>query len=87
MKKIQSVPIWKDGQVQSATWLNSLCINDNLKDTAIFYYTLNADYEGLPNEILADGNLTMNGVDYQNWNDNDYAYNWIATQLSLTIIQ
>ena len=29
--------------------------------------------------------LTITGEDYLNWDTNDYAYEWIASQLNLTI--
>jgi hypothetical protein len=35
---------------------------------------------------LAQGNLTMSGDDYDAWETNDYAYDWVAGQLNLTII-
>lgn len=94
MKTIQPVSIWTNGSVQTATKFNMNSIFDNLEDSATFYYELlssNLDTEG--NEVLtqlAQGNLSMTGTDYQNWDAspsiNDAAYQWGATQLSLTII-
>ena len=92
MKKIQPIQVWTNGQVQSATWLNAYVINDNLKDSATFYYSVNASSDDIdaPGAALSDGNLTMNGDAYQNWNAdpdiNDAAYQWVATTLGLTII-
>jgi hypothetical protein len=64
---------------------------DDLETSATFYYELlsvSQDEEG--NEVLtqvAQGNLSMAGADYQNWDDsNDGAYTWGANQLSLTIV-
>jgi len=38
-------------------------------------------------QTLADGNITMSGEDYLNWdNSNDQAYSYIAEKLNLTII-
>ena len=38
-------------------------------------------------ENLADGNVSMSGEDYQNWDDsNDGAYQYIAAKLNLTIV-
>jgi hypothetical protein len=34
---------------------------------------------------LAQGNLSMSGEVYDAWQTNDYAYDWVATQLNLTI--
>ena len=36
-------------------------------------------------EQVASGVLSMSGEDYNNWQTNDYAYNWVAEQLNLTI--
>jgi hypothetical protein len=91
MKTIQPVNAWQNGQVKSATKFNMNSIFDNLEDSATFYYELlSASQDGEGNEVLtqvAQGNLSMNGQEYQDWNgSNDAAYTWGATQLSLTII-
>ena len=91
MKTIQSVPIWTGGQVKSATKFDLNIIYDNLESSATFYYQLlevlvDADNNESTNQ-LAQGNLSMDGSEYQNWDDsNDGAYSWAAGKLSLTII-
>jgi hypothetical protein len=65
----------------TATVLNAYCINDNLSTSATFYYALLSDSQSQ----LQQGNLTMTGEDYDGWATNDYAYNWVAEQLNLTI--
>jgi hypothetical protein len=82
MKAIQPVSIWDNGQTVEATILNSYCINDNLSTSAAFYYSLLSD----SSQQLNQGNLTMTGEDYQAWQTNEYAYDWVAAQLNLTII-
>ncbi len=82
MKNIQPISIWDNGTVQEATVLNAYCINDNLSTSATFYYTLLSESM----QQLAQGNLTMSGDDYDAWETNNYAYDWIAAQLNLTII-
>jgi hypothetical protein len=81
MKTIEPVSIWDNGQVLEATILNAYCINDNLSTSGTFYYSLLSDAQ----QQLAQGNLTMTGEDYQAWQTNDYAYDWVAGQLNLTI--
>jgi hypothetical protein len=86
MKQIQPVSIWYNGNQIEATQLNAYVINDNLVDSATFYYALlNAD-----NISLTKGNLYMTGFDYEAYNTspdaNEYAYNWVATNLKITII-
>lgn len=82
MKNITPISIWDNGIVQQATILNTYVINDNLINSATFYYTLLS--EGM--QQLAQGNLTMQGQDYDDWQTNEYAYNWVAAQLNLTIV-
>ena len=81
MKTIESVPIWDNGTVQEGTILNAYCINDNLSTSGTFYYSILSDTQ----QQLAQGNLTMTGEVYQGWETNEYAYDWIAQQLNLTI--
>jgi hypothetical protein len=65
----------------TATILNAYCINDNLSDSATFYYALLSDSLAQ----LSQGNLTMEGQDYIGWVTNEYAYNWVADQIDVTI--
>lgn len=90
MKNIQSVSVWQNGQMKSATKFNMNSVFDNLEDSATFYYELlqvNVDAEGVQStEQVAQGNLSLN-ADYLNWDGtNEWAYNWGAAQLGLTII-
>jgi hypothetical protein len=81
MKQITPISIWDKGTVQEAIILNAYCINDNLSTSATFYYSLLSDSL----QQLAQGNLSMSGEDYIGWQTNDYAYDWVATQLNLII--
>jgi len=88
MKQIQPVTIWVNGQTKTGNFLNAYIINDNLLDSATFYWSiLDADVDG---SKLADGNLTISGQSYIDWNANpdinDDAYLWISLQLGLTLI-
>jgi hypothetical protein len=93
MKQIETINIWKNGESQEANLLNAYIINDNLESSCSFYYQLCSSGEGteaMPlviGQTLADGNVTMSGEDYINWDDsNDAAYSYIAEKLNLTII-
>ena len=91
MKQIQQVQVWKNGEEKLANAFNLILINDDLATSANFYYQLLAsstDEDGnVSSEQLADGNCSMNGEDYQNWDDsNDGAYNYVAGKLNLVII-
>jgi hypothetical protein len=91
MKTIKPVSVWFNGNEVQATVLASNCTYDNLFNSATFNYQLlqvivnpeNPYLEQL--NILTNGNLLMDGEVYQAWETNDYAYDWIAQQLNLTI--
>lgn len=93
MKKIEPVTIWKNGESQEANLLNAYIINDNLATSCSFYYSLSSSGEGteaMPlviGQTLAEGNITMDGQDYIDWdNSNEAAYEYIAEKLNLTLI-
>ncbi len=85
MKQIQPIQIWVNGQQQTATLFSLIIINDNLSNSATFYWQLlDADASK-----LADGNLTMGEPTYDQWGTssdvNQWAYEWAATQLNITL--
>jgi len=82
MKTIQPVSIWFNGKTDNATIFSLTCINDNLLNSATFYFQLlDATLAS-----IASGNLTMVEPDYTaDWTTNNAAYLWAATQLGLTI--
>ena len=87
MKQIQPVQIWVNGQEQTGSWINAYIINDNLKDSATFYWSIyTAKTAGTQ---LSQGNLTMVEPDYSVWDTttdiNEAAYEWICDQLNLTL--
>jgi hypothetical protein len=91
MKSIQQVQVWKNGEEKQANTLSLVLINDDLATNATFYYQLIASTLGeegvVAIEQLADGNVSMSGEDYQNWDDsNDGAYTFCAAKLNLTIV-
>jgi hypothetical protein len=86
MKTIQPVSIWYNGQLQEAKVLNAYAVNVSLNESATFYYAL---YSLNPNDTLgvqlAQGNLNMTGTDYQEWQQDSYAWDWVAGELNVTI--
>lgn len=81
MKTIQQITSWINGQSVQATILNAYAINVTLGINATFYYALLDDNLG----SVAQGNLTMTGEAYAQWQQDAYAWDWIAQQLNLTI--
>ncbi len=88
MENISPVSIWKNGQNKTASILDAIIINDNLSTSCTFYWMLKeADQQEQAGQVLADGNVTMSGEDYDNWDgSNDYAFDYIAGQINVTII-
>lgn len=89
MKKIQPITIWYNGKQEEVDILSANANYDNLIDSASFNYQLmqsNSPSMGGALSSLFNGNLTMTGEIYNNWETNDYAYNWIAQQLNIVII-
>jgi len=85
MKQIQPITLWVNGQQKTASLFNLIIINDNLLNSATFYWQLlDADASK-----LADGNLTMGEPDYDVWGSsadiNIAAYQWAASQLNITL--
>jgi hypothetical protein len=86
MKTIQPVNIWQNGQIIQAKILNSYAINDNLSSSATFWYGLYSETnDGYIGNQVAQGNLVMTGADYLAWTQNQYAWDWVASTLNLTI--
>jgi hypothetical protein len=85
MKQIQPITLWVNGQQQTATVFNLIIINDNLTNSATFYWQLLDSAE----VKLQDGNLTMVEPQYDQWGTssdvNQWAYEWAATELNLTL--
>lgn len=102
MAQIQAVTVWKDGVETTATQFSLISIGDNLSTSANFYYQLleevsttqDADGNDVTSggSVVADGNLTMDGQDYQDWGSqsgtdiNEWAYDWAAGKLNLTLV-
>jgi len=92
MKNIQPIQIWKNGQSLTASILDAIIINDNLSTSCTFYWMLKeadsvVDEQTIEGQVLTDGNATMSGEDYDNWDgNNDYAFEYIAEQINVVII-
>jgi hypothetical protein len=82
MKTISPIQTWTNGKSVEATIFNMYVIGGVLGSSASFYYSL-------LDESLAQvsqGNLTMSGAAYEGWgNDDEYAWDYAATELNLTI--
>jgi hypothetical protein len=86
MKTIQPVSIWDNGQNLEAKILNAYAVNVTLGTSATFYYSLMTELEdGNVGMQVRQGNLTMTGEAYTQWEVDSYAWDWVAATLNLTI--
>jgi hypothetical protein len=86
MKTIEAVSIWDNGQTVEATILNAYAVNVTLGTSATFYYQLLSQTTGgNVGQQVAQGNLNMSGEAYQEWDQDEFAWEWVAEQLNLTI--
>lgn len=86
MIKIKQFKIWINGKLTPVDYLYILCNSDNLKDNATFYYALYNEIDSTIGNKIAEGNITMTGTDYEGFDSNEYAVNWVASQLKITIL-
>lgn len=82
MKKIKSIQIWDNGKIIEATQFELNATNVQLENSATFYYSLFSE----ENIKLNQGNLFMEGKDYQDWQSDEFAWNWAAKKLNLELI-
>ena len=85
MKQINPVAMWVNGKNVNAIFINLYSVNDNLSNSATFYYQLLS----AENESLTSGNLTMLGDDYITWGNaqdiNLAAFQWASKQLNIIL--
>jgi hypothetical protein len=89
--KIQPITSWQNGAEKQANDFNLETSFDNLKDQAIFKYTISEiDVDNVIIYTLVNGSLNIEGADYITWSSstdaNQWAYEWAAAQLNLVLI-
>ena len=99
-KTIEPISSWQNGEEKEATVFVLTSSYDNLSTSANFNYQLNELIPTPPNpptpsmlpmyNTLVTGSLIISGQDYLDWDAatdaNEWAYNWAAGQLNITII-
>ena len=88
--KIKPISSWQNGQEKQGTEFTLRIINDNLSTNAQFYYSISTEQtEEIVSQVLVDGNLTLDGADYQLWDAdpsaNAWAINWALAKLNLEL--
>ena len=85
MKTIEPISIWDNGIVQEATVLNTYANYVQLNQSATFLWVLFSTVDGQIANQLSQGNLSMTGEAYEQWELDEYAWDYVAAQLNLTI--
>ena len=85
MKNIEPISIWDNGIVQEATVLNTYANYVQLNQSATFLWVLFSTVDGQIANQLSQGNLSMTGEAYEQWQLDEYAWGYVAAQLNLTI--
>jgi hypothetical protein len=93
MKVIEPILAWYNGVETEGTVLSLQCNSDNLFNQASFNYSIFSTSEpttgqeyGYLQATLVQGYLTMTGAEYEAWQTNDYAFEWAAGKLNLTLV-
>ena len=91
-KTIEPISSWQNGEEKQATVFVLTSAYDNLSTIANFQYQLCEVISSLEYPVfnaLINGVLNISGQDYLDWgaavDANEWAYNWAAVQLKLTI--
>ena len=86
MKTIQEVQIWDNGIVKIAKVLNAFAVNVSLNQSATFYYELlPLDDKGNTSGRIAYGNVFMPTEQYLQWDQDEFAWDFVASALNLVI--
>lgn len=89
--KIKPISTWKNGQEIFGTEFTLRLSYDDLSTNALFYYQISTEQtEEIISNVLVDGNLTLDGADYQTWDAdpsaNAWAINWALAKLNLELL-
>jgi hypothetical protein len=93
MKVIEPILAWYNGVETEGTVFSLQSNSDNLFNQASFNYSIFSTSEattgqeyGYLQATLVQGYLTMTGEEYAAWTTNEYAFEWAAAKLNLTIV-
>lgn len=86
MKLIEPISIWNEGTLKTAQVLNAEGIEIQLNTKAIFRYRLYELNENKLGEEISMGLLYMLPEEYQQWETDEFAWDFIANKLNLTIV-
>lgn len=86
MKTIQEVQIWDNGQVKVAKILDAHAVNVSLNQNANFFYALySIKDDGSKDIAIASGNVFMPTEEYLQWDQDEFAWDFVASALNLVI--
>jgi hypothetical protein len=76
----------QDGFGNNKDLLSVYANHVQLNNNALFSWVLYSTVNGTINNQLSQGNLNMSTEDYAKWNDDDFAWDYVAGKLNLTIV-
>lgn len=86
MKTIEPINIWVDGQMKRVQVLNAYAFDVLLDDKATFRYQLfDIKEDNCLTQSITDGIVDMPKDEYSNWENDEYAWNFVASSLNLVI--
>lgn len=86
MKLIDPISVWHNGNDVEVSILDVKAMDVQLDTSALFFFSLYVlDENGKLGEKANAGSLVMDGEDYQNWDKDSFAWDWVAEKLKLTI--
>lgn len=75
--KIEPIQIWQDGKYVTVDTIDIVSSYDDLQTYATLYYQFFAP----DGTLCSDGNKTIDGANYQDWNTQENANMWVCLWL------
>lgn len=86
MKTIEPIQIWDNGEIKTASILNVYGNSIVLNENANFVYTIyTLKNDGNLDNYIANGNIFMPYEQYIQWDQDEFAWDFVANSLNLTI--
>lgn len=87
MRKIQPIPFWDNAQMKDANYLSLRGIDNLINRCMLIYSLISFDEESGIKKTMYEATIDMDGSDYDGYTTNDYAYEFAANKLGLTLIE
>ena len=85
MKTIEPISIWDNGVLREVSVLNAYATNVVLNQSATFWYGLYDNPEAPLFSTVTQGSIQMPKEEYVLWEQDEFAWDWVAAKLNLVI--